>query len=343
MYFKSCSAKKYEVFIAHLQIDRLRSFFCLFRGAATLPLLAFCLILTGCDRNQTATNTTDKLQIMVSIAPQKYFVERIGDDYVTVNLMVPPGSEPHTFEPKPEQLKAISRASAYMRIGIDFEDAWMGKIAAANPKMSIVDTTQGIERIPMQISEEEGETAKHGEGGENLDPHIWLSPQLVKIQAKTIYEALSKLDVKHQEAYRKNLELFLADIDRLDAGIRKSLQGIKNRKIIVFHPSWGYFARDYQLEQIPIEVGGQEPSAAELGALVSKMKQEKIKIIFAEPQFSQQTADTIAKEIGGEVLLVDPLSPDWLNNLRDISNTFAKVLSGKPEAQIEHSQSKIQN
>jgi zinc transport system substrate-binding protein len=296
-----------------------------------LPVVAVSLLLgivplTGCRQTQMPSPTSDKVQIAVSIAPQKYFVERIGDGYVTANVMVPPGAEPHTFEPKPEQLKALSRANAYMRIRIDFEEAWMGKIEAANPKMLVVDTTQSIQRMPMEEAFHEEEEQRAGEG-ENLDPHIWLSPKLVKIQAQTICDTLVKLDPKHQAAYRANLKSFLSDIDKLDADIRNSLQGVKNRKFIVFHPGWGYFARDYGLKQIPIEVGGQEPSAAELGAIITEAKKENIQIVFAEPQFSKQAAETIAKEIGGEVLLIDPLTADWKNNLRSVANTFAKVLS----------------
>jgi zinc transport system substrate-binding protein len=292
-----------------------------------VTLLLGVVSLTGCSQRPTPSPSPDKLQIMVSIPPQKYFVERIGSGYVTANVMVPPGAEPHTFEPKPEQLKALSRSKAYLRIRIEFEDAWMNKIKTANPKMLIVDTTQGIQRMPMPAGfQEEGDKAHAGEG-ENLDPHIWLSPKLVKVQARTIYDALVKLDSKHQVAYQANLKGFLADIDTLDADIHKTLQGVKNRKFIVFHPGWGYFARDYGLQMIPIEVGGQEPSAAELGTLITRAKKENIQVVFVEPQFSKQAAETIAKEIGGEVLPIDPLSPDWLNNLRQVSNTFAKVLS----------------
>jgi zinc transport system substrate-binding protein len=283
------------------------------------------LPLSGCSQRPMPTSTAEKLQIMVSIAPQKYFVERIGNGYVTANAMVPPGAEPHTFEPKPEQIKALSRASAYMRIRIDFEEAWIGKIEAANPKMLVVDTTQGIQRMPMEESFREEE--KRAGEGENLDPHIWLSPKLVKVQAQTICDTLVKLDSKHQAAYRANLKSFLSDIDKLDADIRNSLKGVKNRKFIVFHPGWGYFARDYGLEMISIEVGGTEPSAAELAALIAEAKEENIKVIFAQPEFSTRNAKIIAQEIGGEVLLLDPLAPDWLENLRHVSQTLAKVLS----------------
>jgi zinc transport system substrate-binding protein len=284
-----------------------------------ITLLLGALSLAGCRANLVSPPTPEKLQVVVSIAPQQYFVERIGNGYVKVNVLVPPGSEPHTFEMKPEQLKAIAQAQVYFRIRIDFEKAWLDKIQGANPKMRIVDTTQGIQLLPVETRSPEKST-------EHLDPHIWLSPKLVKIQAQTIYGALATLDPKHQAAYQANLKRFLADLDALDAEIRQSLEGVKNAKIVVYHPSWGYFARDYGLQQIPIEVGGQEPSAAELAAIMEEAKQAGVKVIFTEPQFSQQSAQTIAREIGAEVLAIDPLSPDWLNNLRNIVKTFDKTL-----------------
>lgn len=299
------------------------------RRACVIPVLLMLGLLSvvGCAQRSTAPPKPQKLQVTVSIPPQKYFVERIGNGYVTVNVMVPPGAEPHTFEPKPEQLKAISRSSAYLRIQMDFEQAWMDKFIAANPKMLIVDTTQGIQRLPLAGGLQGQEKTSAAHPSENLDPHIWLSPRLVKVQAQTIYTTLAQLDPTHKAAYQANLQQFLSDIDALDQEIHTTLKGVKNRKFIVFHPSWGYFARDYQLEQIPIEVGGQEPSAAELAALIVRAKQDQIKVVFAEPQFSQKTADTIAKEIGGEVLLIDPLSPNWATNLRTVAQTFSRVLS----------------
>jgi zinc transport system substrate-binding protein len=272
--------------------------------------------------------------VVVSIAPQQYFVERVGGEHVQVTVMVPPGAEPHTIEPKPNQLKALSQAKVYFPIGIEFEQAWMDKFRAANPRMQIVDTTVGIERLPL-TSEEQAEEhsassphpAPQGQSqAAHLDPHIWLSPRLVKIQAQTIAQALMQLDPQHQGDYQANLQRFLADLDALDARIRKTLAGATVRQFIVFHPAWGYFARDYQLEQIPIEVGGQEPSAAELADLIRRAQQAKMKVVFAEPQFSQQAARTIAQEIGGEVLLINDLSPDWLNNLNHVADTFAQVL-----------------
>ncbi|MGK7908421.1 MAG: zinc ABC transporter substrate-binding protein [Synechococcus sp.] len=296
---------------------------------AILLLLFGGLWLSGCQRQTPISSTDDdsRLQISVSIVPQKYFVERVGGDSVSVNVMVEPGDEPHTYEPKPEQLRMLSFADAYMRIGVEFEDAWMDRISAANSEMAIVDLTEGIQRMPIAgHHHHDGEETKHADEIENPDPHIWLSPKLVKVQAKTIFEALVQLDPDNESEYRTNLERFLSEIDILDADISKALVGVKQRKFMVFHPAWGYFARDYDLEMLPIEVGGTEPSASELAALIAEAREEEIRVIFAQPELSSRDAETIAREIDGEVLLISPLEYDWLENMRNIAETFAEVL-----------------
>ncbi|MDY7040216.1 MAG: zinc ABC transporter substrate-binding protein [Chloroflexota bacterium] len=288
-----------------------------------IALVLSAVLLAGCGQ-RTNPEPTDKLRVTVSILPQKYFVERVGGEHVDVNVMVAPGDSPHTYEPKPEQLRALSQATVYFSIGVEFEKAWMDRIASANSEMLIVDTTEDIERMPMAASHHEEE--EHGQEGENLDPHIWTSPNLVKIQAKTIYSALVTVDPDHQADYQANLDEFISDINELDADIRETLAGLETQKFMVFHPSWGYFARDYGLEMIPIEIGGTEPSAAELAALIAEAKEENIRVIFAQPEFSTRDADTIANEIGGKVLLISPLAPDWLDNLHQVADTFAEVL-----------------
>lgn len=279
------------------------------RGIAVGALLLI-LLSAGCGPG-AVPQTSEELNVSVSILPQRYFVERVGGDRVTVNVMVLPGESPATYEPKPAQLEALSDADAYVSIGVPFESAWLDRIAAANDTMVMVDTTAGIERLG---------------GPDNPDPHIWLSPTLVKTQARTIADALAALDPDHGSDYEANLDEFIADIEALDADIRQTLDGVEQRAFMVFHPSWGYFARDYGLEMIPVEVGGQEPSAAELAALVRRAKEENIQVIFAQPEFSTRNAETIAAEIGGEVLLVSPLAEEWLENMREVAAAFADVL-----------------
>ncbi len=315
------------------------------------PMILLTLILgingiTGCTSTDTTetvnsetnnsdnpeqTNHQDQLDITVSIIPQEYFVKKIGGDRVRVNVMVEPGAVPATYEPKPQQLQALSEAEAYIGIGVPFETVWMSRISQANPKMLTVDSTEGIERLTMiaHDHDDHGNHDHHGDHGEQettLDPHVWLSPRLVKIQAQNIYETLVKLDPKHQEIYQTNLNNFSQEIEELDSQIRANLAALKQRKFIVFHPAWGYFAQEYNLTQVPVEIGGQEPSAAELAELIKEAKKEKIKVIFAQPELSSPSAKTIAKEIKGEVLLISPLAADWSHNLLEVSQTFAKVL-----------------
>ena len=200
-----------------------------------------------------------------------------------------------------------------------------------------IDSAEGIELMPITDSYHHQSTREAAgklltrEKTETLDPHIWLSPRLVKVQAENIYQGLIRLDSANAGEYKANLEKLLSEIDQLDLQIRQDLAGLENRKFITFHPAWGYFARDYNLEQIPVEVAGQEPSAAELGKLVRKAKAEGIKVIFAQPEFRTKDAQTIAREIGGEVLLISPLAANWSENLRQVSQTFAQVLKKQQE------------
>ena len=287
------------------------------------------LLLAGCARSRSSEEEmAPDLQVTVSIVPQAYFVERIGGEHVAVQVMVEPGQSPHTYEPKPEQLVALSQSNVYFSIGVSFEDAWLERIAAASPGMLLVDTAAGIERRYIEAHDHGDDDDDHEEDyeGENLDPHIWLSPRLVKIQARHMADALAELDPEHAQEYRDNLVAFEAEIDALDAEIRQQLAGLTSVKFLVFHPSWGYFADEYGLEQVAIEVGGQEPSAAELAQLITMAREEGIRVVFAQPEFSTRSAEVIAEEIDGRVLLINPLALDWAENLREVARTVAEVL-----------------
>jgi len=265
------------------------------------------------------------IQVTVSILPQQYFVERIGGDRVVVNVMVQPGESPSTYEPTAQQLTALSESAAYFSIDVPFERAWLDRIAAANPDMLMVATTHGIRRVG--ISDHAIDLPDDYETPANADPHIWLSPALVAVQADTIYQFLAALDPVNRAFYRENLDAFLADIAVLQADIRATLDGVENRSFIVFHPAWGYFADEFDLTMIPVEIGGQEPSARELADLIQQAQDLNVSVIFAQPEFSTTAAQTIADQIGGEVMLISPLNPNWLENMRNVAATFADVLS----------------
>ncbi len=281
-----------------------------------LSALAVAAALVGCTATRAAEET-EKLNVTVSILPEAYFVERIGGDLVNINVMVGPGESPHTYEPQPAQMEDLAVSRIYFSIGVEFEDAWLEKFAETNPDMKIIDASAAIQRIPMTASEEE-----EGE----LDPHVWLSPANVRIIAQNIEAALSEEDPANSDVYKANLDDFLQDIDALDGEISESLSTLTTRKFITFHPAWGYFARDYNLEQIAIEVGGNEPSASEMADLITTAQEDQIQIIFAQPEFSTKAAETIADEINGRVILVSPLAENWLENMKLITESLSSAL-----------------
>ncbi len=273
-------------------------------------------------------------KVFVSILPQATFVKQLGGDLVSVEVMVKPGASPATYEPKPRQMAQLSEASLYLAIGVPFEAAWLERFAAANPKMRVVHTEEGIEKRPMAAhhhehegEHEKGHAEKHEHGHGILDPHVWLAPSLVKIQARSIANALIQAAPKHKAQFESNLQAFLEKCDQLDArlkGIFKDVSGEK--QFMVFHPSWGYFAQDYGLKQVPIEMEGKEPSPAELEELIEHARHDGIKVIFAQPQFSEKSAKAIAEAIGGKVVKLDPLAENWSENLVNAAEIIREAL-----------------
>ena len=227
---------------------------------------------------------------------------------MAVLVMVEPGHEPITYEPKPGQLEAMKERTAYFSTNVPFEDAWLDEIAAANPSMMLVDATQGIELM-------------------DGDPHIWLSPTLVKTQAQTIFDTLVQLDPVHQTDYQANLDAFLAELDTLDDYIASTLKGVEGKKFIAYHPAWGYFASDYGLEMIPMEVNGQAPDAARLDELAAFAKEEGIKVVFVQRELGTEIGTELARRIEGRPIPLNPLNPSWENNLRSVALMFAGMLN----------------
>ena len=301
---------------------------------STVAICFYSLFFILFNISPSMANT--KPTLFVSVAPQKFFVEKLCGDTVNIEVMVAPGASPATYEPRSSQMRELSKASAYLAIGVPFEEAWLTRLGGVNPKMEIVHTDAGINKMAMATEHHEAEEHHDGDGHHeeevghqgdgheahqhgSLDPHIWLSPTLVKTQLATIKKSLKKILPAQSESIEQNYQLFLAEIDQLDRDIRTILQENEDMQFMVFHPSWGYFAHDYHLQQIPIELEGKTPKAKQLQELIKEAKEHNIKIIFAQPQFSQKNAQVIAREIKGEVLLIDPLAEDWLNNMKNVA------------------------
>jgi zinc transport system substrate-binding protein len=286
-----------------------------------------CIILTFHSFNLIA-QTPDKIKVFVSILPQQYFVDRIGGSLVDSFVMVGPGQNPHTFEPTPKKMAELSEAQIYFRIGISFENIWIDRIQSANPKLKIIDTRKDIKLRAMEghhHHEEQGEHDEHEEG--NLDPHIWMSPTLVKIQAETICNALSEIAPTQKDVFKTNLDTFKRDLDKTIVDITVILKPLKKRSIMLFHPSLGYFCDEFNLVQIPIEVEGKEPSAKSLSEIIDKAKENGIKTIFVQQQFSKVTAERIAESVGAKLVYFDHLAYDYINNIKEIANSIYKACS----------------
>lgn len=266
----------------------------------------------------------DPMKVFVSILPQKYFVEKIGRSLVDVSVMVRPGAAPATYEPKPRQMAALSRARVYFSIGVPFEKTWLKKLASTNPRMRVVHTDHGIKKMSMKPHHDHGKE-EHRESG-NLDPHIWLSPPLVMMLARNMLEALQEADPSHRSAYEAYYRAFLLELLDLDTDLRNVFAGRQGLQFMAFHPSWGYFAHTYGLKQVAIEIEGKNPKPAQLHQLIAHARKHNIKVVFVQPQFSLRSAQLIAKEIGGQVVIADPLAENWMENLRQLAEKFNVAL-----------------
>ena len=278
--------------------------------STVIVLLAVFLIGLSASQPFAFQETADKIRVVVTILPQAEFVERVGGEKVQVTVMVPPGASPHTYEPTPRQLIEVSKAKIYFEVGsgVDFELSFMSKIIEVNKEMLIVNCSKGIKIV----------------GG---DPHVWLSPRNAEKIVINIYNALVQVDPENEEYYRRNLEAYLRELENLDKDIREILRNVRNRRFMIYHPAWGYFAREYNLTQIPVEKEGKEPTAQGLMALIDQARRLHMKVIFVSPQFDKKKAETIAENIHGRIVFLDPLAKDYVENLRSAALKIAWSMS----------------
>ena len=314
----------------------------------------------------------EQMRVFSSVVPVQTFVEKVGGKHVDSRVMVRPGFNPHTYDPTPQQISALAESSLYVRTGVPFENAWMGRIRAANSKMQVIDTRAGIDLRKMEAHDdddhaeetdhhEEHKSAhaehavhkhhdehlekdhahekehKHGheknaandhhdEHAHEQDPHVWVSPSLAIHMIGRIRDKLSELAPQHAADFARNHDAYASELRSLDNEMHTLLDPLHNRKFLVFHPAWGYFADQYNLKQVPIEQQGKRPGPRALAALIEQAKHEQIKVVFVQPQFDKRQARQVAKEIGGGVITVDPLAANYVENLRHVGQQFAKAL-----------------
>ena len=285
-----------------------------------LILLLFIGFFSGCSKGGHSGGET----VFVSIPPQEYFVERIAGGRVGVEALVRPGSSPATYSPTPRQVVELGQSSLYFRIGVQFEEAFLPGIMDACPDLRVVDTRAGIELRTLK-GHHECDSDHHHEAGAK-DPHSWLNPRMVKIQSRTIADALIAADPAGKTVYEANLAAFMDELDSLDARLAEALAPLRGKTFMVFHPAWGYFADAYGLEQVAIEVEGKDPSALQLNRIIELARAENVQAIFIQPQFSAASADAIAEAIGCAVIPIDPLARSYVENLEFVAETIESTL-----------------
>lgn len=281
-------------------------------------MLFWTAVATSCSQE---TESTAKPGVAVTILPQAEFVENIGGDKVDVTVMVPPGASPHTYEPTPSQMAALSEARLYAKVGsgVEFELVWMDKLIAQNKDMLVVDCSKGIELQQMTVGDED-------EPAGSMDPHIWISPRNAQIMVQNIASGLAQIDPDNRAYYEQNCDTYRQKLAQLDQDIRDGLSGVKNRVFMVYHPAFGYFASSYDLTMLPIEAEGKEPTPAGLQHLIEQAKEHNIHVVFAEPQFNPQSAKVIADAIDGRVVLINPLARDYIENLRTLMGELVQAM-----------------
>ena len=261
--------------------------------------------------------------VLVSVAPYKFLVEKIAGNTVKVGLMVPAGASSHTYEPTPREMIAASHADAWFLIGEGFEKRASLAIQSHHPQIRLIDIRQGVHLISDDAHTCHSHHHHCCSNPNCQDLHIWLSPKQTAIQVETLAAALQELYPENKNLYEENLQKLLSQLNQLDLDIDEILTPLANRWMMVSHPAYAYFARDYHLKQLSIEFEGKDPTPKQLTQVISTARQNKIKTIFIQPQYNNKGARLIAKTIGAKVVNLDPYSEDYFNSMREIANQVA--------------------
>lgn len=280
------------------------------------------LLLAGCAEKKQ-DEIDNRPLVFTSILPQTGLAKSIAGDHMAVYTLVGEGQSPHSYEPTAKQLAKLAKADGLLTIGVPFEQQLLKKIEPLYPDLPIINTRQGITLRTMPHAHH-GEQCSHDHG--EPDPHVWLVPENARQIAENITHTLVETDPDNAATYQQNYETLANELEQLDAEIRALLAPYKGSRFYVFHPSFGYFADAYGLEQIPVELDGKSPSPRQLAQLIDQARADQVKVIFVQQQFPAGSARAVADAIGGSVVQLDPLAEDCIANLRLMAETVAKTL-----------------
>ncbi|MFA5659494.1 MAG: zinc ABC transporter substrate-binding protein [Oscillospiraceae bacterium] len=277
---------------------------------SAVMMLSTALLFSSCTKKD---DSSGKPVVAVSIVPQETFVKAVCGDKVEVITMIPPGSSPANYEPTPEQIENFSDCSVYFSIGVPTESANILPNAGDLNVVSLAEKAAAV--YPERTFE-----------GGGRDPHIWLSPKRVKVMIDAIAAEMSEIDPDNKDFYNENAQAYIAQLDELDAEISAALEGVENKKFIVYHPAFGYLADDYGLEMFSLEEEGKEATPQHLEEMIDLAKDEDIKVIFYQAEVDSSQSKAYADEVGGKTMQLAPLSPDYIENFKNMANLMAEAM-----------------
>lgn len=275
-----------------------------------IPLVA-SFWLTACKGGDRTTERRDRLRVVTTLFPLFDFAAKVGGEKAEVTLLLPPGVEPHDFEPKPRDLATIQEADVFVYTGSAMEP-WAQRILKSidSKNLVVVDASRKAVLHPTDKKGHEGHTEKvHGHETETRDPHIWLDLDNAQIMVGNILEGFIKKDPQNSEFYTKKAQAYTDQLRRTDDEYRKGLSECRTRFFLHGgHYAFNYLARRYGLTYISVHgvSPNSEPSPAHLIDMIKKMKQYNLKYIFYEALASPRVAETIAKETGASLLSLNP-------------------------------------
>ena len=275
--------------------------------------LLIAILCGGC----TSRRPADGEPLYVSILPLRSLVQGIVGDDFDIEVLVPPGASPETFEPTPRQFVGLNKARMVFNVGlIDFETTLLAKI---EDQAKVVNLSRGIELIAGTCSHgSHGHTHTHG-----IDPHVWTSPRALQKMAENAYEAIREAypdSVKYETNYR----LLQQELKALDERTAARIAASDVEYFIIYHPALTYYARDYGLRQIAIEADGKEPSAKQLTQIIRQAREDGVRRILYQSQFPASAVEVIARDIDAEYAEVDPLREDVIANIEEITGIITR-------------------
>ncbi len=296
-----------------MRMTRLR----VLEAAALASVLVAALVVSGVACGQDE-EPEDGIGVIVTIPPLGDFVSKVGGEKVRVTVMVPAGASPHTYNPTPSQMTSVANADMYAKVGsgVEFELVWMDRILEQNEDMLVVNCAEGVQMMPVNGGGGNGEGNREQRG---TDPHIWMSPLNAMRMVENITDGLVQIDPGSRTYFEERRDAYLRELTELDQDIREGLAGVANGAFMAYHDSLGYLAAEYGLTLLVIEAEGKEPKGAGIARSIDLAKEHNIDVIFASPESSPESAEVIAREIGGRVALADSMAADYVSNMRALT------------------------